>query len=62
MVTDNLVQGEKYDLTMNNGFVHKGWYLSDKKCGYFTKHETRQGEGFIYSESVKTVIKSEVNV
>lgn len=56
--TDNLEYGVKYDLTTRNGYVHKGWYLYDSKCGYFSKEQGTQTEGFIYSESIASITKS----
>ena len=56
----NLIQGDQYDLTLQNGNVMPGWYLNDKKCGYFTKDPHSQLAGFIYSESVASVVETNV--
>lgn len=56
--TDNLEYGVKYDLTTHNGYTHKGWYLYDLKCGYFSKEQGTQTEGFICSESIASITKS----
>lgn len=54
----NLGYGIKYDITTHSGHTHKGWYLYNKECGYFSKKQNSQIEGFLYSESVASVIES----
>ena len=56
--TTNLEYGIQYDLRMKCGHVNKGWYLYNAECGYFTKTQGKQTDGFVYSESVESVIES----
>lgn len=56
--TSNLEYGVKYDLTMHNGHTHKGWYVYNLECGYFSKEEGTQTKGFIYSESITSIQES----
>lgn len=52
---EELEYGIQYDLEMNNGHVHKGWYLYDADCAYFTKEQGVQTKGFVYGEDIKSV-------
>lgn len=55
----NLEYGVKYDITTHNGHAHSGWYLYNRGCGYFSKKQNSQLEGFLYSESVASVRESD---
>jgi len=55
----NLEYGIKYDITTHSGQVYRGWYLYSQECGYFSKKEGSQLEGFLYSESVASVKESD---
>ena len=50
-----LEYGIEYDITTKSGMTYQGWYLYDRDCGYFTRVQGSQLDGFMYSESIESI-------